>query len=183
MWPGASFGHFPPAWLDAIFGTALLLAPSPPALFNTGAAVNTRGGGGRFERRGCSAFGEASDLLLFMLTHRSQPSREPLMLCVAPLLGLARQAMPASYLGRRHEWVTAALGHAHALGLREEVAHDAVLLMDAAMAQRATDATDAAQQLLVAACILISARQGGGGGPFAMVQRDPEFLRHSSSGT
>lgn len=51
------------------------------------------------------------------------------------------------------------MGFARAFGLKDEVAHDAVLLMDRAMAS-SQPVPSTMQPLLTAACLLISARQG-----------------------
>ena len=52
-----------------------------------------------------------------------------------------------------------AMSHAAAFGFKDEVLHDAVLLVDRTMSS-GTPLPPAMLPLLVAACILISARQG-----------------------
>lgn len=49
------------------------------------------------------------------------------------LLGLCEQNMGFPYLQRRSELVSSIMRMAQTFGLRQEVAHDAILLMDRAM--------------------------------------------------
>ena len=67
--------------------------------------------------------------------------------------------MCAEYVAGRKECVRLAMGHAAAFGFKDEVLHDAVLLVDRTMSS-GTPLPPAMLPLLVAACILISARQG-----------------------
>lgn len=67
--------------------------------------------------------------------------------------------MCAEYVAGRKECVRLAMSHAAAFGFKDEVLHDAVLLVDRTMSS-GTPLPPAMLPLLVAACILISARQG-----------------------
>lgn len=67
--------------------------------------------------------------------------------------------MCADYLAGRKECVRLAMSHAAAFSFKDEVLHDAVLLLDRTMCS-GTPLPPTMLPLLVAACILISARQG-----------------------
>ena len=67
--------------------------------------------------------------------------------------------MCAEYVAGRKECVRLAMSHAAAFSFKDEVLHDAVLLLDRTMCS-GTPLPPAMLPLLVAACILISARQG-----------------------
>lgn len=67
--------------------------------------------------------------------------------------------MCAEYVAGRKECVQLAMSHAAAFGFKDEVLHDAVLLVDRTMSS-GTALPPTMLPLLVAACILISARQG-----------------------
>ena len=67
--------------------------------------------------------------------------------------------MCGEYVGGRKECVRLAMSHAGAFGFKDEVLHDAVLLLDRTMSSGIA-LPPAMLPLLVAACILISARQG-----------------------
>ena len=69
------------------------------------------------------------------------------------------QSMSAEYVVGRKECVRLAMSHAGAFGFKDEVLHDAVLLVDRTMSSGIA-LPPAMLPLLVAACILISARQG-----------------------
>lgn len=69
------------------------------------------------------------------------------------------QSMCAEYVAGRKECVRLAMSHAAAFGFKDEVLHDAVLLVDRTMSS-GTALPPTVLPLLVAACILISARQG-----------------------
>ena len=69
------------------------------------------------------------------------------------------QSMSAEYVAGRKECVQLAMSHAGAFGFKDEVLHDAVLLVDRTMSSGIA-LPPAMLPLLVAACILISARQG-----------------------
>ena len=69
------------------------------------------------------------------------------------------QSMCAEYVAGRKECVRLAMSHAAAFGFKDEVLHDAVLLVDRTMSS-GTPLPPAMLPLLVAACILLSARQG-----------------------
>lgn len=75
------------------------------------------------------------------------------------------QELPAQYLERRREWFTTSATYAAALGLKDEVVVDSLLLLDRCLAA-GEGATSVPPALLVLSCLLISARQGGkeGGG-------------------
>jgi hypothetical protein len=73
------------------------------------------------------------------------------------------QDLPATYLEQRREWFTTAATFAAALGLKDEVVIDSLLLLDRAMALGGEQATAVMPALLVLACLLISARQGAAG--------------------
>ncbi|KAL3162889.1 hypothetical protein ABBQ32_009337 [Trebouxia sp. C0010 RCD-2024] len=72
---------------------------------------------------------------------------------------VAAQSMCAEYVAGRKECVRLAMSHAAAFGFKDEVLHDAVLLVDRTMSS-GTALPPTVLPLLVAACILISARQG-----------------------
>lgn len=72
---------------------------------------------------------------------------------------VAAQSMCAEYVAGRKECVQLAMSHAAAFGFKDEVLHDAVLLVDRTMSS-GTALPPTMLPLLVAACILISARQG-----------------------
>lgn len=74
-------------------------------------------------------------------------------------LGGGVQSMCGEYVGGRKECVRLAMSHAGAFGFKDEVLHDAVLLLDRTMSSGIA-LPPAMLPLLVAACILISARQG-----------------------
>lgn len=67
--------------------------------------------------------------------------------------------MSSEYVAGRKECVRLAMSHAGAFGFKDEVLHDAVLLVDRTMSSGIA-LPPAMLPLLVAACILISARQG-----------------------
>ena len=67
--------------------------------------------------------------------------------------------MSGEYVAGRKECVRLAMSHAGAFGFKDEVLHDAVLLVDRTMSSGIA-LPPAMLPLLVAACILISARQG-----------------------
>lgn len=69
------------------------------------------------------------------------------------------QSMSAQYVAGRKECVRLAVSHVSAFGFKDEVLHDAVLLVDRTMSSGIA-LPPAMLPLLVAACILISARQG-----------------------
>ena len=69
------------------------------------------------------------------------------------------QRMSTEYAAGRKECVRLAMSHAAAFGFKDEVLHDAVLLVDRTMSSGIA-LPPAMLPLLVAACILISARQG-----------------------
>ena len=75
------------------------------------------------------------------------------------VVACALQSMCAEYVAGRKECVRLAMSHAAAFGFKDEVLHDAVLLVDRTMCS-GTPLPPAMLPLLVAACILISARQG-----------------------
>lgn len=74
---------------------------------------------------------------------------------------LALQNMSYSYLQSRNELVSQALDVATKLGAKEEVAHDAVLLMDRVMST-SLDLQPDMMDLLALACVAITVRQSSG---------------------
>lgn len=78
---------------------------------------------------------------------------------VTSCLCVGVQSMCGEYVAGRKECVRLAMGHAAAFGFKDEVLHDAVLLVDRTMSS-GTALPPTMLPLLVAACILISARQG-----------------------
>ena len=75
------------------------------------------------------------------------------------LISHLMQSLSAEYVAGRKECVQLAMSHAGAFGFKDEVLHDAVLLVDRTMSSGIA-LPPAMLPLLVAACILISARQG-----------------------
>ena len=71
----------------------------------------------------------------------------------------ALQSMSPEYLVDRKECVAMAMSHARLFGFKDEVLHDAMLLLDRTMCSGVTVPVNMLQ-LLVAACLMISARQG-----------------------
>ena len=71
------------------------------------------------------------------------------------------QSMSAEYMAGRKECVRLAMTHVRTFGFKDEVLHDAVLLVDRTMSS-GIGLPPAMLPLLVAACILIAARQGTG---------------------
>ena len=67
--------------------------------------------------------------------------------------------MSGEYVAGRKECVRLAMSHTAAFGFKDEVLHDAVLLVDRTMSS-GTALPPPMLPLLVAACVLISARQG-----------------------
>lgn len=67
--------------------------------------------------------------------------------------------MSAEYMAGRKECVRLAMAHVHTFGFKDEVLHDAVLLVDRTMSS-GIGLPPAMLPLLVAACVLIAARQG-----------------------
>lgn len=75
------------------------------------------------------------------------------------LLCVGLQSMSGEYVAGRKECVRLAMSHTAAFGFKDEVLHDAVLLVDRTMSS-GTALPPPMLPLLVAACVLISARQG-----------------------
>ncbi|KAK9815102.1 hypothetical protein WJX73_007516 [Symbiochloris irregularis] len=72
---------------------------------------------------------------------------------------LALQNMSFAYLQRRTDLVNTALAYARRLNLKDEVAHDAMLLMDRTMST-SLQVKDELLNLLAAACVIIAGKQG-----------------------
>ncbi|KAL4422946.1 hypothetical protein ABPG75_009143 [Micractinium tetrahymenae] len=70
-------------------------------------------------------------------------------------------ALPASYLGAREGWFATCASFAAVFGLKDEVLHDAVLLLDRAVAAAGDQLLTLNAAALVVSCLLISARQAG----------------------
>ena len=73
---------------------------------------------------------------------------------------VADEALPASYLAARQEWFGTAASFAGALGLKDEVLHDALLLLDRAVAAGGEQLLALDAGALITSCLLIAARQG-----------------------
>lgn len=72
---------------------------------------------------------------------------------------LALQHMALPYLQRRPQLVATCLTQAAQLGLKDEVSHDAVLLMDRTMST-GLEVKDDYMNLVAAACVLVASKQG-----------------------
>ena len=73
---------------------------------------------------------------------------------------VADEALPASYLAARQEWFGTAASFAGAFGLKDEVLHDALLLLDRAVAAGGEQLLALDAGALITSCLLIAARQG-----------------------
>lgn len=73
---------------------------------------------------------------------------------------VADAALPPSYLTARPDWFSTAATFAAAFSLKDEVLHDALLLLDRAVAAGGEQLLGLNAAALLVACLLISARQG-----------------------
>jgi hypothetical protein len=73
---------------------------------------------------------------------------------------VADEVLPASYLAARQEWFGTAASFAGAFGLKDEVLHDALLLLDRAVAAGGEQLLALDAGALITSCLLIAARQG-----------------------
>eukprot|EP00887_Chlorella_sp_A99_P000227 scaffold13.g227.t1 len=74
---------------------------------------------------------------------------------------VAGSALPPSYLAARAEWFTTAATFAGACGFKDEVVHDAQLLLDRTVAAGGEAALALPPAALVVACVLTTAAQAG----------------------
>lgn len=77
---------------------------------------------------------------------------------------VADSALPPAYLGAREDWVATCISFSALFGLKDEVLHDGVLLLDRAVAAGGDQLLSLNAAALVVSCLLISARQGETGG-------------------
>lgn len=70
-------------------------------------------------------------------------------------------ALPPTYLTAREDWFATCASFAAVFGLKDEVLHDAMLLLDRAVAAAGDQLLSLNAAALVVSCLLISARQAG----------------------